>query len=246
MEAREYDKMAAVEDRMWWYRALHGNLLLLIERFFPARGVCLLDAGCGTGGLLRALDSAHFGHRLFGLDAWQSACTATAARTGLPVVRGVLDRLPFADGAMDCLVSADVLCHENVAPAVALREMRRCLRPGGVLVLNLPAYQWLLSYHDERVKNARRFTVRGLRRLLENAGLQPIYATYWNTLLFPIMALQRLVPRSAERESDVHLYPSPIEALFGALLAGERRLLHVGIRLPFGGSLLAVARRRDD
>jgi hypothetical protein len=88
--------------------------------------------------------------------------------------------------------------------------------------------------------------VRGLRRLLENAGLQPIYATYWNTLLFPIMALQRLVPRSAERESDVHLYPSPIEALFGALLAGERRLLHVGIRLPFGGSLLAVAKRRDD
>jgi peptidoglycan hydrolase-like protein with peptidoglycan-binding domain len=139
--------MAEVEDRMWWYRALHGNLLLLIQRFFPARGVCLLDAGCGTGGLLRALDSAHFGHRLFGLDAWQSACTATAARTGLPVVRGVLDRLPFADGAMDCLVSADVLCHENVAPAVALREMRRCLGPGGVLVLNLPAYQWLLSYH---------------------------------------------------------------------------------------------------
>ena len=112
--------------------------------------------------------------------------------------------------------------------------------------MNLPAYQWLLSYHDERVQNARRFTVGGLRRLLENAGLQPIYATYWNTLLFPIMALQRLVPRSAERESDVHLYPSPIEALFGALLAGERRLLRVGIRLPFGGSLLAVARRRDD
>jgi len=169
----------------------------------------------------------------------------TAARSRRPVVRGLFDRLPFADATIDCVVSADVLCHENIAPSAALREARRCLRPGGVLVLNLPAYPWLLSYHDERVQNARRFTVKGTRALLEHAGLRLVYATYWNTLLFPIMVLQRLVPRASERESDVHLYPRPIEAAFGALLACERALLRVGARLPFGGSILAVARRAD-
>ena len=114
-----------------------------------------------------------------------------------------------------------------------------------MILLNLPAYQWMLSYHDERVRNVRRFTRRGVVRLVEDAGFAPLYATYWNTLLFPVMALRRILPGSATQESDVHLYPPAIEALFGALLSGERMLLRAGARLPFGGSVLAVARRRD-
>lgn len=245
MEAREYEKMAEVEDRMWWYRALHRNLLLVIERFLSAPAVRLLDAGCGTGGLLRVLGSAPSGYRLFGLDAWQPACTVAAARSRRPVVRGLFDRLPFADGSVDCLVSADVLCHENVDPPLALSEARRCLRAGGVLVLNLPAYQWLLSYHDERVRNVRRFTRRSVLRLLADAGFYPVYATYWNTVLFPVMMLRRLVARPDGKESDVRLYARPVEKTFGALLACERALLRAGGRLPFGGSVLTVARRRD-
>ena len=245
MEAREYEKMAEVEDRMWWYQALHGNLRLVIERFLPAAANRLLDAGCGTGGLLRALAPAVAGRRLFGIDAWEPACAVAAARSRRPVVRGLLQRLPFADGAVDCLVSADVLCHESVDPALALGEAHRCLSAGGLLVLNLPAYQWMLSYHDERVHNVRRFTRRQVLRLIEDAGFAPLYATYWNTLLFPVMALRRLLPGSNGQESDVRLYAAPIESLFGALLAGERALLRTGARLPFGGSVLTVARRRD-
>lgn len=246
MDAREYEKMAAVEDRTWWYRGLHHNLVLAIERFLPASASRLVDAGCGTGGLLRVLGSNRVGGQLFGLDAWHPACAAAANRSRRPVVQGVIDRLPFADGVVDCLVSADVLCHAGVDPAPALRELRRCLRSGGVLVLNLPAYQWLFSYHDERVNNVRRFNRTEVMRLLEEAGFAPIYTSYWNTFLFPVMALRRLLPAPAERESDVHLYPAPVEALFGALLACEGALLRTGLRLPFGGSLLAVARRRDD
>jgi hypothetical protein len=114
-----------------------------------------------------------------------------------------------------------------------------------VVVLNLPAYQWLFSYHDERVHQVRRFTRSGVLRLLEEAGFSPLYATYWNTLLFPILALRRLLPTSAQHGSDVHLYPRPVEALFGALVAFERAVLRAGGRLPFGGSVLAVARRSD-
>lgn len=243
MDAREYEKMADVEDRMWWYQALHRNLVLAIERFVPGSTTRVLDAGCGTGGLLRVLGSTQSSRRLFGLDAWPPACTIAATRSRRPVVSGAFPDLPFADGALDCLVSADVLCHEGVDPPLALREARRCLRPGGVIVLSLPAYQWLMSYHDERVKNTRRFTRGGVVRLLEAAGFAPLYATYWNTLLFPLMALRRLLVRGQEEESDVHLYAQPIERIFGALLDCERALLRAGARLPFGGSVLAVARR---
>jgi ubiquinone/menaquinone biosynthesis C-methylase UbiE len=102
MEAREYEKMAEVEDRMWWYRALHENLRVVVERFVPAPAARLLDAGCGTGGLLRALAPIAPGRRLFGVDAWEPACLVAAARTQRPIVRGLVQRLPFADGAVDC------------------------------------------------------------------------------------------------------------------------------------------------
>ena len=245
MEAREYEKMAEVEDRMWWYRALHRNLLLVIERFRPRNATRFLDAGCGTGGLLRTLSGNRVAGAPFGLDAWQPACRAAATRSQRPVVRAVLNRLPIADGAVDCVVSADVLCHESVDPALALQELRSCLSAGGVLVVNLPAYQWLFSYHDQRVKTVRRFTRQGVVRLLEDAGFTLLYATYWNTLLFPVMALRRLLPAPAGQASDVHLYPRPVEAIFTVLLACEWALLRAGARLPFGGSVLAVARRSD-
>jgi SAM-dependent methyltransferase len=246
MEPHEYEKMAEVEDRMWWYRALHRNLQLIIERFRPRVDGRLLDAGCGTGGLLRKLAAAHCDARLFGLDAWEPACTLTATRSGRPVVQGVLNQLPLIDGAVDCMVSADVLSHNGVDPRLALRELRRCLSASGVLILNLPAYQWLLSYHDERVQQARRFTRGEVVQLLEEAGFAPLYATYWNTFLFPLMLLRRLLPASPGQESDVHPYPQPVERLFGSLLACESALLRAGARLPFGGSVLVVARKRDD
>jgi len=246
MEAHEYEKMADVEDRMWWYDGLHRNLLLALERFRPAAALRLLDAGCGTGGLLRILGSARSGDRLFGLDVWERACALTAQRSLRPVVQGAIDRLPFADGAVDCVVSADVLCHESVDPLLALREARRCLRARGILVLSLPAYQWLMSYHDVRVRTARRFTRGMLLALIRDAGFVPLYTTYWNTLLFPIMALRRLVVRRADEESDVHQYPPMVERFFRALLACERTLLRAGARMPFGGSVLVVARRRDE
>jgi SAM-dependent methyltransferase len=245
MEPREYEKMADVEDRMWWYHGLHRHLLACVRRFLRGPDARVLDAGCGTGGLLRALGAGGIAGHLVGLDAWHPACRLAAERSGQPIVRGVLQRLPFDAGSLDCVVSADVLCHANVDPAAALREMRRCLRPDGVVVLNLPAYQWMLAEHDRRVQNARRFTRTGVRRLLGAAGFEPLYTTYWNTLLFPAMALRRLLPGSAPSGSDVHPYPPAVEWSCRVLLGLEYAWLAAGLALPFGGSVLAVARRHD-
>lgn len=238
MERSEYERLAAVEDRMWWFRGLHANLVAaLARRDAPRRRV--LDAGCGTGGLLARLAAAFPGAGIVGIDVDAAAATLARGKSGQPVCRGSVDRLPFADGCFDAILSADVLCHRGVDAERALREFRRCLGPGGVLVLNLPAYRWLYSAHDVAVANARRFARGELEGLLAAAGFAGIRARYWNSFLFPLMVLRRKLWRGGG--SDVALLSPPVERALGAIMALERRLAAAGFVLPFGGSLLAVA-----
>ena len=172
------------------------------------------------------------------------AAGLAANKSGRPVIRGSANELPVRDGALAAYLSLDVLCHEGVEPARALAEARRSLAPGGVAILNLPAYGWLLSAHDKRVHNARRFTRRQARRLLVANGFRVVRASYWNTLLFPLMLLHRLIERG-DATSDVHDYPAWQDAVFSAALAIERRAIGLGLSLPFGGSLIVVAARDD-
>lgn len=233
MDPAEYDKMHAVEERMWWYRGLHANLLGQLARH-AAPDAAVLDAGCGTGGLLKRLAGT-----AVGLDYAEVAARYAHAKSGRPVAVGSVNDLPFAAGAFAALVSADVLAHQSVDEARALAEARRCLAPGGVVVVNLPAYGWLRSAHDRRVHQPRRYTRRGVARLLGVAGFRAIFTTYWNTILFPLMVARRLLFSGGDA-GDVRLMPGPIEAVFRAAVLLESRLIARGVPLPFGGSVLAV------
>ena len=127
---------------------------------------------------------------------------------------------------------------------MALAELRRVLRPGGRLVLNMPAYQWLLSAHDRRVHNTRRVTARGLRGWLAAAGFARIRTRYWNTLLLPLMVVQRKLLASGDAAaSDVAAFPPSVDAIFHAATVLERWL---PFALPAGGSVLAIAERPLD
>lgn len=244
MDAEEYEKMAAVEDGMWWYRALRANLQAVagLEAGGPAgTPVRLLDAGCGTGGTLRHLRGQVPDAVLVGLDFDRGACALARAKGGCPVATGSIDALPFRPQSFDVILSADVLCHAGVDQETALSELHRCLKPGGRLILNLPAYEWLKSVHDARVHTARRYDRAGVARLLDRHGFGQIRATYWNMLLFPLMVLRRKVFKPARPVSDVMVYPPFLERLFNAILGAETRLLSAGWRLPFGGSVLVSA-----
>jgi SAM-dependent methyltransferase len=242
LERREYDKLNAVEDEMWWFRGNHANLLTAfrgLEGRLPVGP--LLDAGCGTGGLLAKLARELPEWRPIGLDADAMACAVARAKSGRPVCAGSANALPFADRSLAAIFSADVLCHRNVDEILALRDFHRCLAVGGMLVINLPAYQWLLSAHDRAVHNVRRYTKRRICALLRHAGFAAIRATYWNTLLFPLMALRRLAIGRGTGASDVRQFPAALEIAFGGIMRFENRLLGHGLRLPFGGSILATA-----
>jgi len=242
VEAAEYDLMDAVEQRMWWYRALHLRALQALQRRPGAPGA-LLDAGCGTGGLLRRL-AGKSTRALVGLDYNPEAARRAGAKSGALIARGDANRLPFAYASFGALVSLDVLCHRAVEPRRALAEFHRVLKPGGALVLNLPAFEWLHSAHDIRVYNARRFTADQARALLAAAGFTTIETCYWNALLLPLMILQRkLLKSDSKAKSDVAPFPPWLDAMLYAVTALEGFLGRIGLRYPAGGSVLIIATR---
>ncbi|HZP99795.1 MAG TPA: methyltransferase domain-containing protein [Reyranella sp.] len=244
VERAEYERMHAVEDRMWWFRGLRTLVAQMLVRTLSGLSVegTVLDAGCGTGGMLGLLGASVAGRSTMGLEFDSIAASLAAGKSRRPVAVGSVHEMPLRAGALAAYVSLDVFCHGNVDPQRALGEAHRCLAPGAILVLNLPAYQWLLSAHDKRVHNVRRFRRGQVRILLADHGFRVVRSSYWNTLLFPLMLLHRLTER-VDAESDVRDFPGWIDALFAMALAIERALIGFGISLPFGGSLLVVAAR---
>lgn len=235
--------MHAVEDRMWWYRGLRRLVAdLLVRGLKGAPAGPVLDAGCGTGGMLRTLGATVEGRPTYGLEYDVQAASFASGKAGRPVTAGSVNDMPFVDEGLAGYVSLDVLCHGGVEPQRALKEAHRCLRPGAVAVFNLPAYEWLLSAHDRRVHNVRRFTAGQARRLISEHGFRILRSSYWNTLLFPLMLVHRLAERD-EAASDVRDYPVWLDRIFSIALVLERRVIAAGVNLPFGGSLVVVARR---
>jgi len=198
---------------MWWFAASHRNLLMLSQGrvSLEPKNRPILDAGCGTGGFLVKLATWYPDRTLLGLDADQQACKRAATKSARPVCAGSVDALPFPDGVFAVIFSADVLCHRNVDEQGALRQFRRCLAESGWLILNLPAYHWMLSGHDSAVHNTRRYTTAKLARLLKATGFRLIYSTYWNSLLFPFMVVSRKLFFSQGYDGGQrgHLAPSP-------------------------------------
>ncbi len=234
MNPAEYAAMDEAEGRMWWYRALHTRLLDAV-RGTPGP---VLDAGCGTGGFLAVLRAEV--PDCVGVE-WSDAAVLRAARkSGALIARGSVNALPFPDASFGAVVSADVLCHAAVTPSLALAEMLRVLRPGGRLVVNMPAYAWLHSAHDHHVHNARRVTARALRDWLSRAGLVRVRAGYWNSLLLPLMVVQRKLLNRGAAASDVTIFPPWLDATLHAIATLERR---TRLPLPFGGSVFAVGTR---
>lgn len=243
MQPAEYLKLADVEDRMWYFQALHARIE---DQLAALMGDCgeVLDAGCGTGGLIRRLAPRHPGWRLTGIDLDPLAARLARERLGeqARLTEGSVTALPFADEAFDAVVSADVLYHLDDDGAAAA-EAFRVLRPGGVFIVNVPAYAWLWSYHDVAVGGRRRYARAGLVALLTAAGFTAVRATHANLGVFPLVVARRKLLPAPKGGSDVELQAAPVEAALGALAALENAWIRDGGGLPFGSSVLAVARK---
>lgn len=243
MQLEEYTKLDAIEDHHWWFYGLRANLVTALRRRLPHARGSLLDAGCGTGATMQHFRGALPGLECIGMDVDQGACQVALRKSGWPTSAASVNRLPFRDETFDAIISADVLCHSGVDVDAALADFHRSLKPGGVLVLSLPAYQWMMSFHDRAVSSVRRFNRTQMRAWMAHAGYAEIRITYWNTFLFPLMVLHRKLGNQ-EASSDVRPVAAPLDAIFRFVMWIENRLLRWGIMLPFGGSVLVTARRQ--
>lgn len=243
MQPTQYDIMRQAEDHHWWYKALRGMVARDVVELSKGRARCrILDAGCGTGGMLHWLRAAGGPWELGGLDISPAAVEHTRARGFDHVEAGSVNAIPLADASQDIVLCLDVLYHVDVEPAMALAEMSRVLQPGGHIVLNLAAFDILRGSHDDVVHGARRYTPWAVRQLVQDAGFEVKSVHCWNAWLFPSLLVMRLLSRMSRRQADGDL--RQVDPTLNAVLTGIARADTMATRLlqcPIGTSVYVIA-----
>ena len=241
MERAVFDRMAELDQHHWWFLARRRILEeLIVGVVKPPKGARVLEVGCGTGHNLAMLGK--FGE----LDASEldfAARTLSTKRLGREVKEAKLPDLSmFKRDSYDLVALLDVL--EHVPDDLgSLRAIHRRLKPGGALLMTVPANPWMWSAHDAAHHHFRRYTRKQLEELFLRSGLEIQLLSYFNTLLYPMVAVARIVGKVLRRESSDDKLPSaPVNKLLYKIFGLEMGMIG-RVPMPFGVSLVAVVRR---
>lgn len=247
MNPAEYARMYALEDWYWWFVARRAAAARFLRDHAEAvaedQPLRILDAGCGTGGMLD-LFGTWPDTEATGLDFSPDALSFSHSRGHQRLVGGDVTQLPFRSNTFDAVTALDVVEHISNEEG-ALGEICRVLRPGGVLVASVPAYQFLWGPHDVALHHCRRYNAQQFREAIHRSGLRVERQTYLLSALFPLAAGMRLATRGRKQESAEAGLPRVPGFVNQALIGLQAAELAVARRvgLPFGLSLLAVARK---
>jgi SAM-dependent methyltransferase len=242
MHPDEYAALARVEGRHWFYSGKRRVVRHWLGRS-GSLGVngLLVDVGAGTGLFASEI---RFQCRTLAVDPDPHATQFIRSRVGLPAVAASANRLPLTTGAADALTALDVIEHLD-DDVEALAEFTRVVRPGGVLVLTVPALPMLWSEWDEALHHRRRYTRPVLEQALRGLPVEIQHLSYINTLALIPIAVYRIARRIGVRGTggrlEDHVPPEPLNWLLRAIFV-QPALLPISV--PIGVSLLCVLRRR--
>jgi predicted TPR repeat methyltransferase len=242
MYKSEYDNMYTNEMKHWWYVTLHNLILKIIKQHFGSnKQISILDAGCGTGGFLAKLKGYSI---IEGFDFSENAIQYCHQRG--------LEQCYIQDlnswqttKKYDVIVSSDVLYHKNIIDdQLILNRFYDALNPGGILILNLPAFELLKRKHDIVVETKKRYTKRSVTNLFLHSKFQEINITYRLPFFFFVVLFQKFFEKIRSTEtSDIGSVPSWMNHLLIAILHLENKLLLLNLKAPFGTSVLCVLKK---
>ena len=241
MNRELYRQFFIAEDRHWWFAARRQIIGKVLDSYFtPPVNSRVLEVGCGTGGNLAML--SRYGD-IYAMEMDAEARDLAGSRDIGDIRAGHLpDRVPF-DGGFDLVCALDVIEHIDDDLA-ALQALYAQLRPGGALLVTVPAYRFLWSAHDDANQHKRRYTRPQLLQQVRAAGFAPVYASYFNTFMFPLILAVRVLHNLLHRPpgSDIEMPSTGVNRLLQTIFGFERCLMP-GLSLPFGVSVLVIARR---
>lgn len=242
MDRSVYDNMRAIEKTHWWFRARRKIISAQIARLGLRQNANILEVGCGTGGNLQMLSI--YG-RVLGIEPDNDSRTYAAETSGFTVLGGLLpDGLPKFDEKFDLIAALDVIEHLE-EDTKSIDTIKNLLKSGGIFLSTVPAHPWLWSRHDELHHHRRRYVKADYVAMMQEAGFEIVRSTYFNSVLFPaIVAARAAQSRTKSSASDDSMPSTFINRALEYLFASERVLLRF-LNLPFGVSILVVARAVD-
>jgi ubiquinone/menaquinone biosynthesis C-methylase UbiE len=243
MLKNQYKNIFQNQDNHWWYRSMRLINESLLNRYLPKnKSLKILDAGCGPGAALIYL--AKYGE-VTGVDISEEALKFAGKRG--KVKKGSISDLPFKDNEFDVVVCLDVLYHKLVNINKAISEMERVLKPGGVIFIREPAFNWLQSSEDIASQTNHRFTTDELKKKLDRS-FKFCKLSYINFFLFPLALLKRIPEVIGLKEkkgiSDIQAAPPILNKLLFLVFQSEKYLLNY-TNFPFGTSVICIAKKKN-
>jgi ubiquinone/menaquinone biosynthesis C-methylase UbiE len=253
MKKEDFVFLYELEEDLWWFAGMREiTAALLDEVCEPMSDRKILDAGCGTGGMISWLERYAQKENIFGIDTVKDALVFCRERQQKLLAQASATHLPFASLAFDLVTSFDVLVqipgeHSDID---AMREMYRVARPGAIVFVRVAAYEWMRSGHDEALGTQRRYTLSELSGKMGDVGFEILRATYANSFLLPVAAVRRLLLKRiglSDKGSDVKPLPENLDWLNRTLksfLSKEAKILSRSkAKLPVGLSAICVAKK---
>jgi SAM-dependent methyltransferase len=238
-----YEAMYIIEKEHWWYKTKRDIVLMLINAIALTKESSIVDFGCGTGVILASLEEYQ---NLTGIDFSPIAIDFCRKRfTGRLIQASLSDDLKL-DYKYDIGVALDVVEHLQ-DDFKALINMKNTLQPKGTLILTVPAFKSLWTKHDDNCHHFRRYTLNGLKEIVQRAGFKVEYISYYNFILFlPIVILRlisKLLPLNRDSEFENKIPHKLINTILYRVFRCEMFFIKRRIRFPFGISLIAVLKK---
>ena len=246
MDKLYYEEYFDLERKHWWFRARKKIIASLLKKYFREDDASILNVGAATGETSNMLGS--FG-AVTSVEYEKECCSFVKQKLNLDFIPASITELPFGNNSFNLVCAFDVIEHVQ-DDHLAVQEMMRVCKPGGLIAVTVPAYMFLWSHHDDINHHIRRYSPHELSNLFRNLNGKKIYSSYFNTILFPIIAITRLAanvfPKVVNRRgsgSDFSYSGGSLSSLFYSLMVSENFWMSRGISFPFGVSQILLFRK---